>query len=84
LEVGEVHLDHQLLLDLSTLLSEDQKMEDRDKDKGQGLRLDRKKVVKRGLWLFLNSLELLGGGYSFSYLLFLVVPSILGLFPCSL
>lgn len=62
-EEGVIHLAHLHHLDLNTPQSEVK--EDKDKGRVRGSRLDKKKVVRKGLWLFLNSLELLGGGSFF-------------------
>ena len=57
--MGEViHHDHLLRLDHSIRQFG---VRVREMDRGLGLRLGRKKVAKRVLWLFLNNLELLGG-----------------------
>jgi len=59
--VGEViHHDHLLRLDLSIRQS-GVRVRVREMDRGLGLRSGRKKVVRKGLWLFLNNLGLLGG-----------------------
>lgn len=57
--MGEViHHDHLLRLDHSIRQFG---VRVREMDRGLGLRLGRKKVVRKGLWLFLNNLGLLGG-----------------------